>query len=102
MKKTNNTGQIEKYKARLVIKGCAQHLRFDYNETYSPVVHLETLRMILSMVPDLDLKMQQMDIKGTYLNSILKEDVYMKQPKDYSDGTDNICKLQFNVGISDI
>ena len=45
------------------------------------------------MVPDMDLKTQQMDVKGTYLNSILKEDVYMKQLDGYSDGTDKICKL---------
>lgn len=64
VKKTNNIGQIEKYKARLVIKGCAQCPGFDYNKTYLPVICLETLRTILSMVSDLNLKMQQMDVKG--------------------------------------
>ena len=55
MKKTNNIGQIVKYKARLVIKGCAQRPGFNYNKTYSPVVHMETIRVILVMVPDLNL-----------------------------------------------
>ena len=34
-----------------------------------------------------------MDIKGAYLNSILKEKVYMKQPEGYDDGTGQICEL---------
>jgi hypothetical protein len=72
VKKTNNLGQIEikKYKARLVIKGCSQRPGFDFNETYSLVVRMETIQSILAMVP-------QMDIKGAYLNSILKDDVYI-------------------------
>jgi hypothetical protein len=72
VKKTNNLGQIEieKYKARLVIKGCSQRPGFDFNETYSLVVRMETIQSILAMVP-------QMDIKGAYLNGILKDDVYM-------------------------
>jgi len=93
MKKTNNIGQIVKYKARLVIKGCTQRPGFDYNETYSPVVHMEMIRAILAMVPDLNLSIQHMDIKGAYLNGILKEDMYMKQPEGYSDDTERICKL---------
>jgi uncharacterized protein (DUF1919 family) len=64
IKKTNNSGQIEKYKARLVIKGCSQRPGFDYNKTYSPVVHMETIRSILVMAPKMDLRIQQMDIKG--------------------------------------
>jgi len=55
VKKTNNIGQIIKYKARLVIKGCVQRPGFHYNETYSLVVHMETIRAILAMVPDLNL-----------------------------------------------
>jgi hypothetical protein len=70
VKKTNNIGQIEKYKARLVIKGCSQCPGFDFNETYSPVVRIETVQTILAMVPQMDLKIQQLDIKGAYLNGI--------------------------------
>ena len=93
VKKTNISGQIEKYKARLVIKGCTQRLGFDFHETYSSVVRIETVRIIMVMVPQFNLKIQQMDIKGTFLNRILKEGVYMKQPEDFNDRTDRVCHL---------
>ena len=93
VKKTNNIGQIEKYKTQLVIKGCFQHLSFDFNETYSPVVWIETVQTILAMVSQMNLKIQQFDIKGAYLNGILKENVYMKQSEDYTNGTDKVCHL---------
>jgi len=94
VKKYNNQGELLKYKARLVVKGCAQRPGFDYNDTFSPVVRLETIRAILSMVPSKKLKIQQMDVKGAYLNGILKENVYMRQPEGFSDGTTRVCLLQ--------
>ena len=51
------------------------------------------IRAILAMVPDLNLSIQDMNIKGAYLNGILKEDIYMKQPEGYSNNTKRICKL---------
>jgi hypothetical protein len=51
------------------------------------------VRTNLSMVSDKNLCIQQMDIKGAYLNGILKEDVYMRQPEGYRDGSDKVCRL---------
>jgi hypothetical protein len=92
-KKRDKSGNIVKYKARLVAKGCAQRPGYDYNETHSPVIRLETIRAILSLVPTYKLKVQQMDVKGAYLNGKLNERVYMKQPEGYEDVTDLICEL---------
>ena len=75
--KHHNDKSIKHYKACLVAKGCAQRPGFDYNNTFSPVVCLETIWAILSQVPKMGLKIQQMDVKGAYLNGILKEKVYM-------------------------
>ena len=71
IKKYNKQGELVKYKARLVAKGFAQRPGQDYNETFSPVVRLETIRAILALVPARNLKVQQMDVKGAYLNGLL-------------------------------
>ena len=54
---------------------------------------METIRAILALVPIKGLKIQQMDVKGAYLNGILKEKVYMRQPEGYDDGTGWVCEL---------
>ena len=74
-------------------KGCTQRPRQDYIETFSSVVHMETIRAILALIPIEKLKVQQMDIKGAYLNRILQEKVYMQQPEGFEDGTDQLCEL---------
>src|SRR6267378_171210 len=93
IQKRNKIGQIIKYKARLVARGYSQRPGQDYNKTYSPVVRVDTLRAILALVLIEWLKIQQMDIKGTYLNGILKENIYMDQLEGSDDGTGRICQL---------
>lgn len=82
-----------KYKACLVAKGCTQRPGYNYVETFSPVVRMETIRAVLALIPIKGLKIQQMDIKGAYLNGILQEKVYMRQPEGFEDGTDRVCVL---------
>ena len=53
----------------------------------------ETVHAILALTVKKQMKIQQMDIKGAYLSSILKEHVYMKQPEGYNDGTGQFCEL---------
>ena len=90
-KKFNKLRELIKYKARLVAKGCAQRLGQDYNDTFSPVVQLETIHAIITLVPAKKLKIQQMDVKGAYLNGVLKERVFMQQPEGFDDGTKKVC-----------
>ena len=92
-KKRNKAKQLTKYKARLVAKGCTQHPGYDYAETHSSVICLETIHLLLAIVATKGLKNHQMDIKGAYLNGTLDEQVYMQQPKGFKDGTNCICKL---------
>jgi len=92
-KKRDNEGNILKYKARLVAKGCAQRPGYDFVDTHSPVVRLESICAILAIAPTRKLHIHQLDVKGAYLNGTLKEKVYMKQPEGYGDGTPRVCLL---------
>lgn len=64
VRKYNKEGELVKYKGRLVIKGCAQCLGFDYSQTFTPVIRLEKIRAILALVLVKGLKIQQMDKGG--------------------------------------
>jgi len=93
-RKTNKEGKVIKYKARLVTKGYSQKPGMEYNETFAPVVRLETIRSVISTAAILDWEIQQMDVKGAYLNGIIKEEVYMMQPEGFDDGTGRVCRLK--------
>ena len=54
---------------------------------------MDTLRVILALVPVKKLKVHQLDIKGVYLNGILKKIIYMKQAKGFDDETGRDCYL---------
>ena len=55
-------------------------------ETFLPAVRMDTLHAIMALVAAKGLKMQQMDIKGAYLNETLEETIYMQQPEGCEDG----------------
>jgi len=93
VRKYNKDGVLQKYKAQLVARGFFQIPGIDYNETFAPVVRLETIRAILSLAVEEDWEIQQMDIKGAYLNGDLKEEIYMNQPEGFGDETSWLCRL---------
>jgi len=87
-------GDIDLYKAMLVIKRCAQVNGIDFQETFSPVVKYDSIRVILAIAAARKLILRQFDIKTAFLYGDLEEDIYMKQTKGYEDGTQLVCKLQ--------
>jgi hypothetical protein len=93
--KTHNDGYIARYKARLVAKGFHQQQRVDYDETFSPVIKLPTVRMILSLAVSLNWPLRQFDVSNAFLHGILKEEVYMTQPQGYVNPNQphHVCKL---------
>jgi hypothetical protein len=74
-------GNIERFKARLVAKDFTLTEDIYYTVTFSPVSYKNSLRIIMALVAHYDLELHQMDIKVTFLNEDLLENVYMTQPK---------------------
>ena len=64
-------------------KGFTQREGIDYNETFSPVSCKDSFRIIMALVAHYDLELYQMDIKTTFLNGDLEENVYIAQPKGF-------------------
>ncbi|GJX63505.1 retrovirus-related pol polyprotein from transposon TNT 1-94 [Tanacetum coccineum] len=74
--KLNPNGNINRYKACLVAKGYTRNEGVDYKETFSPVLRKDSLRIVIVLVAHFDLELHQMDVKTTFLNADLHEDVY--------------------------
>ena len=76
--KRDSLGNIKRYKARPVAKGFTQKEGINYKETFSPISKKDSFRIILALVVHFDLELQRMEVKTTFLNGDLEEEVYMK------------------------
>jgi hypothetical protein len=94
--KHNAYGSVSRYKARLVAKGYAQIYGINYEETYSPVAKMTTIRVIIAMAVVKGWSLHQMDVNNVFLHGNLHEEVYMEQPLGYVDQThpNLVCRLK--------
>src|SRR6202522_3440217 len=97
--KWDGEGNRIKDKARLVGKGYTQQLGVDYNKTWAAVTRLESVRMTSAIAAKLGLKLWRLDFVGAYLNSVTKEDIYVKQPEGFVEPgfEDYVCKLVHTI-----
>lgn len=92
--KRNEKGMIDRHKARLAIKGYRQKYGIGYLETYSPVVRIESVRLILFLALLLGLDARQIDFITAFLSGVLSGvKIYMEQPEGYDDGNGRVCML---------
>ncbi|RDX84970.1 hypothetical protein CR513_33901, partial [Mucuna pruriens] len=76
--KDEGQGSLVKHKARLVVKGFGQKKGIDFDEIFSPVVKMTSIRTILGLAASLDLEMEQMDVRTAFLHGDLEEEIYMQ------------------------
>ena len=82
--KCDANGNIAGYKARLVAQGFLQQPGTDFDEIFAPIICYDSLRLLLALASHHWWRPQQLDIKGAFLYSILKEEIYMQLPEGYS------------------
>jgi hypothetical protein len=76
-------GEVVRNKSRLVAQGFSQKDGIDYEETFAPVARLEAIRILLAFVVAKGFKMHQMDVKSPFLNGVLEDEVYVRQPPEF-------------------
>ncbi|KAJ4728518.1 Retrovirus-related Pol polyprotein from transposon TNT 1-94 [Melia azedarach] len=85
-----------RYKAILVVKGFSQRKGVDFDEIFSPVVKMSSIRVVLGITASLDLEIEQMDVKTAFLHGDLDKKIYMEQPEGFKikGKEDYVCKLK--------
>ena len=80
-------------------KGYSKKSGFDYEKTFSLVAMIKFVRMLLSITAYYDYEIWKMDVKKTFLNGYLEENIYMMQPNGFiSEGQEHIvCKLHKSI-----
>ncbi|CAL1399907.1 unnamed protein product [Linum trigynum] len=85
-----------RFKARLVVKGFSQRKGIDFDEIFSPVVKMTSIRTVLGLAASLNLEVEQMDVKTAFLHGDLEEEIYMEQPEGFKKekNEDYVCRLR--------
>jgi hypothetical protein len=78
--KQGEDGEVVRNKAHLVAQGYSQIERLDFGEIFAPITHLEAIRILLAFATFKRFKLYQMDVKSAFLNGVIQEEVYVRQP----------------------
>jgi ATP-dependent Zn protease len=92
-KRDPTTGKTTLYKARLVVRGFEQISGRDYSELFASVAHKDSIRLLLSLTNYEDLEIDQIDIRGAFLNSDIDRVIYVKPPPGSGIPSDRVLRL---------
>jgi hypothetical protein len=81
--KEGEKGEVVRNKSRLVAQGFSQKEGIDYEETFAPVARLEAIWILLAFSVAKGFKLHQIDVKSAFLNGVLEEEVYVRQPPGF-------------------
>ncbi|MCO5557882.1 hypothetical protein L7F22_011454 [Adiantum nelumboides] len=89
-------GSLDRFKARLVARGFTQRYGVDYFETYSPVLGMASLRLLVAVAAKYNLPLHHLDVKTAFLHGKLCETVYMPQPPHFANAQlpHYVCRLK--------
>jgi hypothetical protein len=76
-------GKIEKHKAISVVRGFSQIEGADYDEMFTPVARYTYIKSIIDIATEMGWRIHQMDVKTTFLNGFIEEEVYIEQPQGF-------------------
>lgn len=93
LKEGATSAEQPRFKARLVAKDINQKEGVDFNEVFSPVVKHSSIRILLAIIAALNLELDQMDVKTSFLHGNLNEEILMSQPEGFIEkgAEENVC-----------
>ena len=88
-----------RYKARLVVKGFSQKKDINFEEIFSFVVKISSIRVVLGLAASMNLEIEQLDVKTDFLHDDLENEIYIEQPKGFTiKGKEHlVCRLKKNL-----
>ncbi|KAF8751659.1 Reverse transcriptase (RNA-dependent DNA polymerase) [Rhizoctonia solani] len=88
--KRNADGTPARYKGQLVAQGFSQRPGINFDETFAPVVRLDSIQLLLSIANQNDWDIQQLDVNSAYLHAKVNKELYMRQIPYFEDGTNQV------------
>lgn len=94
-RKYHANGSIARFKARFVARGFSQQPSLDFYETFSPIIKMTSLRLLLAFATLYDYYIHQMDVTIAFLHGILREEIFISQPEGYVRPSEEhkVCRL---------